>query len=336
MARVPASATQGKALFEQTQPFYYHDDAGDSKDPGGVYSHIEREGSATEAESWCDFNRYVGYLLKGMTLVGIGDKYGIRWDAGAAAWVIERLPYATIQQVSATDKILGRVTAGAGTIEEITCTAAGRAILDDATAADQRTTLGAAASGLATASGLTISATDKILGRVTAGSGAVEEVACTAAGRAILDDADAATQRNTLGFDDSLSTLIRVPKWVKFTKTHTNFQAAALTNSIELFSLPAGAIIHAVKIKHSVAFAGGAIASYTVEVGIAGTLAKYASAFDVFQAVSGTAFFITGIIGSEDHGAATSIKATATSTVANLDQSTAGSVDVWVLLSVAV
>lgn len=42
-------------------------------------------------------------------------------------------------------------------------------------------------------------ATDKLLGRATAGTGAVEEIACTAAGRAILDDADAAAQRTTLG-----------------------------------------------------------------------------------------------------------------------------------------
>lgn len=38
-----------------------------------------------------------------------------------------------------------------------------------------------------------------ILGRATAGTGAVEEIACTAAGRALLDDADAAAQRATLG-----------------------------------------------------------------------------------------------------------------------------------------
>lgn len=42
-------------------------------------------------------------------------------------------------------------------------------------------------------------ATDKLLGRATAGTGAVEEISCTAAGRAILDDADAAAQRTTLG-----------------------------------------------------------------------------------------------------------------------------------------
>lgn len=44
-----------------------------------------------------------------------------------------------------------------------------------------------------------VSATDKILGRATAGSGMAEEIACTAAGRALIDDADASAQRTTLG-----------------------------------------------------------------------------------------------------------------------------------------
>lgn len=50
--------------------------------------------------------------------------------------------YAKIQNVSTTDRLLGRSSAGAGVIEEINCTAAGRALLDDADAAAQRTTLG--------------------------------------------------------------------------------------------------------------------------------------------------------------------------------------------------
>ena len=66
-------------------------------------------------------------------------------DAGALTIGNAKVTYAKIQDVSATDKILGRVTAGAGSIEEISCTAAGRALLDDASAADQLTTLGAAA-----------------------------------------------------------------------------------------------------------------------------------------------------------------------------------------------
>jgi len=54
----------------------------------------------------------------------------------------EAVSYAKIQHVSATDKLLGRSTAGSGDVEEIDCTAAGRALLDDVDALSQRTTLG--------------------------------------------------------------------------------------------------------------------------------------------------------------------------------------------------
>ena len=100
-------------------------------------------------------------------------------------------------------------------------TAFARTILDDADAATVRTTLGldsaattpssdyatAAQGALAesatqpgdNATTLNVSATDKLLGRSTAGAGSVEEITLTSAGRALLDDADASAQRTTLG-----------------------------------------------------------------------------------------------------------------------------------------
>ena len=60
----------------------------------------------------------------------------------AATIANDAVTYAKMQNVSATDKLLGRSTAGAGDVEEIPCTAAGRALIDDAAASNQRTTLG--------------------------------------------------------------------------------------------------------------------------------------------------------------------------------------------------
>ena len=61
---------------------------------------------------------------------------------GTAALANSAVTYAKIQNVSATNKVLGRSTAGAGVVEEIDCTAAGRSLIAGADAAAQRATLG--------------------------------------------------------------------------------------------------------------------------------------------------------------------------------------------------
>ena len=89
-----------------------------------------------------------GSITIASDVVGVtdGDKGDITVSSSGATWTIDddAVTYAKIQDVSATDKILGRSTAGAGVIEEIACTSAGRALLDDADASAQRTTLGLA------------------------------------------------------------------------------------------------------------------------------------------------------------------------------------------------
>ena len=177
---------------------------------------------------------------------------------GTSNIVDDAVSYSKIQDVSATNVILGRASSGAGIVEQISCTAAGRALIDDADAAAQRTTLGLGTlatqsgtfsgthsgtssntntgdqtitlTGVVTGSGTgslatsfsagvvnsaaiasdavtydklqDTTSTDVILGRSTTGGGSIEEINCTAAGRALLDDATAANQRTTLGLGD--------------------------------------------------------------------------------------------------------------------------------------
>jgi hypothetical protein len=118
--------------------------------------------------------------------------------------------------------------------------------------------------------------------------------------------------------------------WEKITVTHTQLQAAALTNDIELLSLASNEVISGVVIKHSTAFAGTGITNYTLSVGISTDLDKYQTPFDVDQTVSDSAFDLTNLLEVESFASTTSVRLSAVSVGANLDQSSAGSVDVWI------
>lgn len=68
---------------------------------------------------------------------------------------------------------------------------------------DMAVTTGKIAANAVTLAKMQTVATDTLLGRSTAGTGAVETVTCTAAGRALLAGAAASNQRTTLGLGTS-------------------------------------------------------------------------------------------------------------------------------------
>lgn len=120
-----------------------------------------------------------------------GDKGDITVSGSGTVWTIDNdaVSFAKMQNIN-TNALIGRATAGTGDPEEITCTAAGRALLDDADASAQRTTLGlgdlatlgSVGTGQVDADAITFVkmqniTTDRLIGRDTAASGDPEEIA---------------------------------------------------------------------------------------------------------------------------------------------------------------
>ncbi|MFO0863549.1 MAG: hypothetical protein U0744_02625 [Gemmataceae bacterium] len=152
-----------------------------------------------------------GFSFSGTTLnctiVGIsdGDKGDITVSSGGSIWTIDAasVGYSKIQNVSGTDKVLGRSSAGAGTIEEITFTSFARQLCDDTSFSAMRTTLGLEI-------GVNVQAYDQELAALASvtsaanklpyfnGTGSATTTDLSSFGRSLIDDADAAAARSTL------------------------------------------------------------------------------------------------------------------------------------------
>ena len=143
----------------------------------------------------------------------VGDAVFIAANVAAAQTALSLVPGTNVQAYDATltsiaskgtaaDKAL--YTTGVDTWAETPLTAAGRALIDDADAAAQRTTLGLTIGTNVQAYDATLNsiaalgtASDKML--YTTGVDTWAEAAITSAGRALIDDANAAAQLTTLG-----------------------------------------------------------------------------------------------------------------------------------------
>lgn len=119
------------------------------------------------------------------------------------------------------------------------------------------------------------------------------------------------------------------PQVSSITLSYADLQTAAMTNNIELFDLPASAMLTSVFIKHNTAFAGGAIATMTASVGIATDYQRFIDQFNIAQAVSDSNYdsIMANYLGSWAN--ATTIYLQAVSTGANLSALTSGSVTIY-------
>ncbi len=125
------------------------------------------------------------------------------------------------------------------------------------------------------------------------------------------------------------------PYWTHYTVAETDFTAAAAFETIALFTLPIGGVIHSCVIKHSASFTGGTISDYTLEVGKTGNEDKYSggAALDVFQAPAGIAYLLAFAADAENFAGAVTINVTARCASDDVADATAGAADIYVLLS---
>jgi hypothetical protein len=108
-------------------------------------------------------------------------------------------------------------------------------------------------------------------------------------------------------------------------------RAAGITQSVTLFTLPANSFVNAVRVKTATAFTG--TATLTATLGTAGSATFFVSVpYNMQSAVSATNFSPASGISAGLGSATTASEAVVlalTSSVQNIDQISAGVVDVW-------
>lgn len=135
---------------------------------------------------------------------------------------------------------------------------------------------------------------------------------------------------------NSSTSLTAVPRWIEITKTFADFSVAATTNDIQIFSLPAGGVVHAAATIHTVAFSGGGIISYNITVGRTGSTSLWTASRNCAGPVTDAATISVPVTQAPlmpDYDTAVSIRAYADAGASNLNVATAGTVKFMLLLA---
>jgi hypothetical protein len=225
----------------------------------------------------------------GRAILDDADAAAQRTTLGLAIGTNVQAYDAGLQSIAGLTTVADRMiyTTASDTYAVTTLTAAGRAILDDANAAEQRTTLGltigtnvqAYDAGLQSISGLTTAA-DKMIYTTASDTYAVADL--TAAGRALLDDANAAAQRTTLGattVGSNLFTLIN-PGAITFPRFNADNTVSSLSATDFRTAIGAGTgngTVTGVTATSPVASSGGTAPVISLSSAYGDTLNPYAS-----------------------------------------------------------
>lgn len=118
--------------------------------------------------------------------------------------------------------------------------------------------------------------------------------------------------------------------WTKYTVTHDDLSAAALTQDVTLLELAIKGLIEGVIIKSKTAFSGGSVSSLLFDLGISGDESRWVTDYDGMAAVSNTNFEAITVLDVLSFTAETDIVLKATAVGANLSALTAGELEIWI------
>lgn len=147
----------------------------------------------------------------------------------------------------------------------------------------------------------------------------------------VLADSDNVTiwTRDNITVEDlSSSSTLLSKNTVAYDDASVALAATSATKTI--FSLAAKTVIEYIVVKHTTAFSGGSVSALTLDIGDASDADELLASYNLMATVSDTAWESVSVIYLGSFASATNIVATFTATGANLDQLTAGSVDIYV------